>query len=85
MLALIALGFFLVAYRGGNTKLQGKIVVKDFTRSETDFGSRLIYYVIVEDNNGKQIKVEMDESRYQRLQIGMEVKVTNQVIQIVEQ
>jgi hypothetical protein len=56
MLALIALGFFLVAYRGGNTALQGKIVVKDFTRAETDFGSRIIYYVIAQDNNGKQLR-----------------------------
>lgn len=74
VLALIAVSFFLANRSYEVPSYTGKVANKFSQRVETIFGSRVEYFLIVEEKSGKRLQIRVNERLYQQAQVGMEVE-----------
>jgi len=73
-LALVVLSFIVANRFYEEQSYAGKVADKFTQRAETQYGGIIDYYLIVEEKNGKRLKVRVNNHLYQQAQIGMEIE-----------
>mgnify|MGYP001237902739 CR=1 FL=1 len=75
-LGFVALSFFWPRPATDPTTYKGQVVEKHLQPLETQYGSKMACYLLIETQPGQRVRVEVSPAAYQRAQIGMTIEKT---------